>query len=505
MELRLLFAPAALVALAGAVVIHVPGDSATIQRGLRGALAGDTVLVAPDTYYERIVWPARDSIVLLGESGADSTVIDGSDSGRVVNMTDASYTNATVLEGFTIAHGLVAIVDDGGAGIKCTGSPVISRNRIVCNKLTEFGYGAGVYASGGPVLSYNLIAWDTIINQGGGGWRYGPGVHCAGSGVFYQNVFEENAALGGAGGFWYGGGLALAGGEPLVFSNLFLNNRVGSTAGGFAYGGGLYIGAGSAYVANNTFFGNRCSTGVTYGGGIYVDQSWTSTIKNNIISGNAAEGIGHMGGGIACYTDTAHQPPVFDYNDVWGNSPDNYYACFPGSNALSLDPLYATGSKGDFYLGCVAAGQDSSSPCIDAGDTLLATAPLRLDSLVHAWTTRTDSVPDAGAIDMGYHYPLEPMVVGLDGRLANASLARLKVRPNPVRLRAAVEYSTVHAGRVEVTVVDVAGRVRAILLDRWQPAGDHSLPLGGRLTPGVYLVTLKSGALRATARCVVAE
>jgi hypothetical protein len=504
MKLRLLFAPAALVALAGAVVIHVPGDSATIQRGLAGALAGDTVLVAPDTYYERIVWPARDGIVLASESGADSTVIHGSDSGRVMTMTGATYTNATVLEGFTITHGLVASVDDGGAGIKCKGSPVISHNRIVRNKLTEFGYGAGVYASDGPVLSHNLIAWDTIVNQGGGGWRYGPGVYCAGSGVFYQNVFEENAALGGGGGFWYGGGLALAGGEPLVFSNLFLNNRIGTTTGGLAYGGGLYIGAGSAYVANNTFFGNRCSTAITYGGGIYVEQSWTSTIKNNIISGNVAEGIGYMGGGIACYTDTIHDTLVFDYNDVWGNSPDNYYACIPGPNALSADPFFATGAQGDFYLSCVAAGQDSNSPCIDAGDTLLATAPLPLDSLVHVWTTRTDSVPDAGAIDLGFHYPLE-LIVGLDGRVATASQARLKVRPNPVRSRAAVEYSTTHAGRVTVTVVDVSGRVQAILLDRWQPAGDHSLPLGGQLTPGVYLVTLKSGALRATARCVVIE
>jgi hypothetical protein len=322
--------------------------------------------------------------------------------------------------------------------------------------------------------------------------------------VFYQNVFEENAALGGGGGFWYGGGLALAGGEPLVFSNLFLNNRVGTTTGGLAYGGGLYIGAGSAYVANNTFFGNRCSTAITCGGGIYVEQSWTSTIKNNIISGNAAEGIGHMGGGIACYTDTIHDTLVFDYNDVWGNSPDNYYACIPGPNALSLDPLFATGAQGGFYLSHFAAGQDSSSSCIDAGDTLLAAAPLRLDSLVHAWTTRTDSVPDAGTIDLGFHYPMEPNV-GLDGRVATASPARLKVRPNPVRSRAAVEYSTARAGRVTVTAVDVAGRVRAVLLDRWQPAGDHSLSLGGQLTPGVYLVTLKSGALRAAARCVVAE
>jgi hypothetical protein len=494
MKLRLLFASAALVALAGAVVIHVPGDSATIQLGLDGALAGDTVLVASGTYRERIVWPARDSIVLASESGADATVIHGSDAGRVVTMTGMSYTNATLLEGFTITHGLVSSVADGGAGIQCNGSPVISRNRIVSNKLTEFGYGAGVYAYDGPVLSHNLIAWDTINNPGGGGWRYGPGVYCAGSGVFYQNVFEGNAALGGVGGMWYGGGLALAGGEPLVFSNLFLNNRVGTTTGGVAYGGGLYIGAGSAYVA----------TAITYGGGIYVEQSWTSTIKNNIISGNVAEGLGYMGGGIACYTDTIHDTLVFDYNDVWGNSPDNYYACIPGPNALSLDPLFATGAQGDFYLSHVAAGQDSNSPCIDAGDTLLATFPLQLDSLVHAWTTRTDSVPDGGGIDLGFHYPREPMAA-VNGRVATASPANLKVRPNPVRSRAAVEYSTVRAGQVTVTVLDVAGRVRAILLDQWQPAGDHSLPLGGQLTPGVYLVTLKSGAFRSMARCVVAD
>ncbi len=504
MTLRLLCAFVALAALAGATVIHVPGDSATIQRGLAGALSGDTVLVAPDTYYERIVWPARDGIVLLSELGADSTVIHGSDSGRVVTMFGTSYTNATVLHGFTIAHGLFAGVTDGGAGIKCSGSPVIAHCRIVNNKLTEFGYGAGVYASGAPVMHHNLVAWDTIFNQGGGGWRYGPGVYCAGSGVFYQNVFDENAALGGAGGFWYGGGLALAGGEPLVFSNLFLRNRIGTTTGGIAYGGGLYIGAGSAYVANNTFFGNRCSTAITYGGGIYVEQSWTSTIKNNVICQNVAEGIAPMGGGIACYTDTIHDTLTFDYNDVWGNSPGNYSACYAGPSALSLDPLFATGAQGDFYLSSVAAGQDSTSPCIDAGDTLLATVPLKLDSLVHAWTTRTDSVPDAGATDMGYHYPLEP-IVGLSAGVAAASPARLKVRPNPVRSRASIEYSIPRAGRVTLTVMDVAGRVRAVLLDRWQPAGSYSMPLSGQLTTGVYLATLRAGAFRAGARYVVVE
>jgi hypothetical protein len=505
MKLSLWCAVSVLSALAGAAVIHVPGDSATIQLGLAGALTGDTVLVAPDTYYEKIVWPSRDGITLASEAGAESTAISASDSGRVVTMTAGTYSQATRLSGFTITGGLVSSVTDGGAGIKCTGTPVIEYCAIVRNKLTEFGYGAGVYATGAPVLHHSLVAWDTIANSGGGGWRYGSGVYCTGSGVFYQNVFRENAALGGAGGFWYGGGLALAGGEPLVFSNLFLKNRVGTTSGGLAYGGGLYIGPGSAYVANNTFFANECSTAITYGGGIYVDQAWTAVIKNNIICGNSADGSGRMGGGIACYTDTAHDTLTFDHNDVWNNSPDNYYACYPGPNALSLDPLFATGPDGDYYLSSVASGQDSSSPCIDAGDTLNMKSPLNLDSLVHAWTTRTDSVPDAGTIDLGYHYPYEQLT-GIGAERASAGRQpQLEIRPNPLRTRAVIRYALPRSGRVQVRAIDIAGREQAVLLDQLQPAGSHTALLNRRLPAGVYLIILRAEGLRTTTRCIATE
>jgi hypothetical protein len=36
--------------ISSATTIHVPGDSATIQAAINGALDGDTVLVAPGTY-----------------------------------------------------------------------------------------------------------------------------------------------------------------------------------------------------------------------------------------------------------------------------------------------------------------------------------------------------------------------------------------------------------------------------------------------------------------------
>ena len=72
---------------------------------------------------------------------------------------------------------------------------------------------------------------------------------------------------------------------------------------------------------------------------------------------------------------------------------------FPGSGNLDADPLFVPGPLGDFYLSSAFAGQPATSPAVDAGsDTAIA---LGLDALV----TRTDSVPDTGIADMGYHYP----------------------------------------------------------------------------------------------------
>jgi hypothetical protein len=442
-------------AVAGATVIHVPGDSATIQRGLNGAIAGDTVLVAAGNYKERIVWPNRDGIILLSEAGAEGTEIFGNDSGRVITMNAQDYTSNTMVSGFTISHGLVTVYPGDGAGVWCRGAPVFCYDRIVHNLNFTMGYGGGVYAVGAPVFHHDLIAWDTVWNPGGGGWRYGGGIYCQGPGAFYQNVFLENAVYDtNAGGFWYGGGLCLQG-SGLVFNNLFVRNSCGATSGGFAYGGALYLDSG--LVANNTFVANRCSCAVPYGGAIYASNSRSVTIKNNIIVNNTARGIAPFGGGIACLPDTM-DTLVCDYSDVWHNLPTDYYSCRPGAGTLALDPLFAIGPNGEYYLSQVGAGQDSTSPCVDAGDTLLSTIPLNLDSLIHAWTTRTDTVPDAGVIDMGYHYltyPLSALDEQPGSRPRRVSL--LRAEPNPFRnwVRLVVPSG---AGAEQVEIRDITGR-----------------------------------------------
>ena len=146
------------VGLCAAAVIRVPSEQPTIQAGLTAAGSGDTVLVAADTYAERLTWPALDGIVLLSEQGADSTVIDAGRAGRVITMNAISYSSATVVQGFTVTNGLQSA---SGAGIYCLGSPVFLNNRIVDN-LANYPTGGGVYADGAPTFAFNLIARDSV-------------------------------------------------------------------------------------------------------------------------------------------------------------------------------------------------------------------------------------------------------------------------------------------------------------------------------------------------------
>ncbi|MBM3314361.1 hypothetical protein FJY71_00770 [candidate division WOR-3 bacterium] len=466
-------------AAATAAVIRVPSQQPTIQAGLNAALSGDTVLVAAGTYYEQLTWPGVDGIQLLSEAGAESTAIDGAGSGRVVTMTALDYTGATKLCGFTLAHGRILNYPGNGAGLWCRGAPELCHNRIVNNRMDCFGYGGGAFAEGAPLFHDNLVAWDSIVNEGGGGWRYGAGVFCSGSGVFYQNVFFENGAMGGAGGFWYGGGIYLAGGTPLVFSNLFLCNRMGTTTGGIAYGAGIYVDSAQAYIVNNTFAGNVCSTAIACGAGVFVQHNWTSVIWNNIFAENACQGIAPNAGAIASYPDTLGDTLAADFNNVWGNLPNDYYGVKVGPGSLNADPLFVAGVRGDFYLSQILAGQPDNSPCVDAGTAVRPD----VDSLLRTWTTRTDSGPDSAAPDMGYHYRWQPLV-GTEQR-ARSEVRRVRGGPTVFR---GVVLLPASPGAAHSSLFDLAGREVAVL-----GPGPNEVSY---LAPGAYILRTSAGAAR---------
>jgi hypothetical protein len=125
-------------------------------------------------------------------------------------------------------------------------------------------------------------------------------------------------------------------------SHVYRNNTFAGTMGGWALEGG---------VASNLFEDN-----------IF----WTSAIQNTALG-------------------------TFNYNDYNGG-------VLPGTGNISSDPLFVNAAADDYHLSHIAAGQGSDSPAIDAGSDTAAN--LGLDTR----TTRTDSVTDAGIVDLGYHY-----------------------------------------------------------------------------------------------------
>lgn len=176
-----------------ATIINVSPPS-TIQSGINAADDGDTVLVAPGTYNERIRFYGK-SVTVKSGGGASVTIIDGSSSGSVVIFSNEESAMA-VLDGFTIQHGSGTFNDfdedtfgggiycyyaspriinniiksnsaGGGGGICCDfySQPQIFNNTIVSNT------GGGIYCkdSATPTIINNIIANNTPPSPDGGG------------------------------------------------------------------------------------------------------------------------------------------------------------------------------------------------------------------------------------------------------------------------------------------------------------------------------------------------
>jgi len=191
-----------------------------------------------------------------------------------------------------------------------------------------------------------------------------------------NNIIRDNTAMG------------LGGGICCVYcpATMMIQNNI-ITGNSTEYGGGIYLYMSSPTLVNNTVNGNTASS---FGGGIYM-QSSDPVITNTIFWGNDAPA------GEEVYAASGSSP-VITYCDIQGG--------YTGEGNIDADPLFVNGPLGGYYLSQIAAGQASTSPCVDTG-SVMAEWPC----VSNPWagtvcgTTRTDLEPDLEKLDMGYHYP----------------------------------------------------------------------------------------------------
>jgi parallel beta-helix repeat protein len=183
--------------------------------------------------------------------------------------------------------------------------------------------------------------------------------------------------------------------EAFIWNNLVYAN--GST--GIAVDGSITGSYASRILQNTVAFNNN--RGVLIGGADTRAPSEGAVVRRNIFAGNQPHGLQVNRLSLPGYTG--------DYN----LASDSFGPGTPlGLRDTVADPLFILpagadgiiGGQGDkdddFRLSQRAAGQARTSPAVDAGDVSA------LEAGVASLTTRTDHVPDQGAADLGYHYPI---------------------------------------------------------------------------------------------------
>jgi hypothetical protein len=401
-----------LAAVCGAQTINVgPGQTyTTIQAGINAAVNGNTVLVAPGTYYENIDFKGK-AITVTSSGGPSVTTIDGGNIDHAV-IFQSGEPRAAVLSNFTITHGTPLTSNNysyTGGGILIQNSQPTILNNVVTQNYCQNIYSAGsapliegntisssltpekcfVLFTGGikidgalqatygqatasPTVIGNIIEKNTTGQSGDGGGDGGPGIAIwGGSPIIENNIIRNNVTLSGS-----GGGINVVYGDLIsIVQNLIYGNSAGCGGGAIGSEEGSLGSDTYLLIANNTVVGN-----IGTGNGGYSDcrktsEVWTAfyegggpTIKfvNNIFDASASPALdcGSLQGISGFPIDEAHQS-LFDHNLLY-DSAGSFFAsnCVDTSHLhgnLVADPQFVNAAAYDFHL-------KVGSPAIDAGN-----------------------------------------------------------------------------------------------------------------------------------------
>ena len=359
-------------------VINVPADAATIQAAIDVAIDGDTVLVAPGTYHQRLDFHGK-AITVASLAGPEQTIIDGDGAGSVVSFRSGE-TRAAVLRGFTIRGG--KSINFGGGIYIASSSPTVRGNVITGNRSCT---GVGIYSSfGSPLIQANRITGN-VIDGCTGGW--GIGVYIGGNSAaeILDNEITENTGAAAS-----GGGLALfSAGNASVRNNVIARNATSGPAGCGSGGGLASANFSQATIVGNLIVENSACTG----GGVYwLGSTGANFFVNNTIANNeASSGSGmyvsgfdsrnqlhnnivatRTGPALYCQNGASVSSPTLKSNDIFSAQGAAYggtCADQAGVNGnISADPAFLGPANRDYRVAM-------TSPVVDTGNDAAPSLP----------------------------------------------------------------------------------------------------------------------------------
>jgi hypothetical protein len=336
----------------------------TIGQAISLAASGDSIMVAPATYYENLT--ISKSLTIVG-SGAATTIING---GRGSRTVVAISTTVVTLSGFTIQYGLASLgggINNGGTLTinKCT----LSQNRAF-HSASGVGYGGGIYNNGTLTINNSTLSGNRADKSGGGIYNNGARTLTINNSTLSGNNAVSPTFTAGWGGGIYNQGTSA------------INNSTLSGNSAFISGGGILNG-GTLSMNNGTLSGNSARTSA---GGIY--NARTATLQNSIVANNSPSGQNCRG--TMTSTMTSHG---------FNMSSDGSCNFHNSGDRNNTNPKLGTlGNNGGPTQTIPLL---SGSPAIDAGNPKGCT-----DGAGHLLTTDQRGMPrhdpeDAGGCDMG--------------------------------------------------------------------------------------------------------
>lgn len=249
-----------------AVELRVPESYATIQAAIDASVDGDTVLVAPGTYYDPIDLKGR-IITVKSSGGAGVTILDGSRHDGSIMKAVFGEKRGTVVQGFTFRNG------EGEIGSVC-GFPPNRYGGAILVKNSGLSIVDCVFENNGAIPHEGML--DGVS-------RGGAVFSCQSDLYVGSSRFESNKAS-------YGSALFVAASRFVAELEECTFER--NEGGGMGAIGTKLLGTATLALNHSHFKGNRAS----HGAGVVVSAEGRATVT--IADCDFAEGSASFGAGV---------------------------------------------------------------------------------------------------------------------------------------------------------------------------------------------------------------